>query len=110
DRLVRSRIAGAGANLLRGQIMTAHGAEAARARHGGDQLGGVDRSHAAERDRMIDLQEVADRRSDHDSLFGSKVQKPGGSSTGAHRIVVARSNECNKCNPIDAKGSSYSCY
>src|SRR5262245_32851261 len=54
-----------GMNLLGRQVMAAHGAQTARTGHGCHELRRVHRAHAAERDGMIDLQEVAYRRSDH---------------------------------------------
>jgi hypothetical protein len=53
-------------NLLGRQVMAAHGAQTARTGHGCHELRRVHRTHAAKRDGMIDLQEVAYRRSDHD--------------------------------------------
>jgi hypothetical protein len=52
-------------NLLGRQVMAAHGAQTARTGHGCHELRRVHRAHAAKRDGMIDLQEVAYRRSDH---------------------------------------------
>src|SRR5215475_4410145 len=48
-----------GMNLLGRQVMAAHGAQTARTGHGCHELRRVHRAHAAERDGMIDLQEVA---------------------------------------------------
>ena len=42
-------------NLLRRQVVAAHCSQAARTGHGRHKFRGVDRSHAAKRDRMIDL-------------------------------------------------------
>ena len=44
-----------GVDLLRRQIMTAHGAQTARTGHGCHEFRSVDRSHAAKRDGMIYL-------------------------------------------------------
>jgi hypothetical protein len=57
-----------GSDLVRVHVVTAHRAETARARHRGHELGRIDRSHAAERNRMLDIQQVADRRPDHGFL------------------------------------------
>jgi len=54
-----------GMNLLGRQIMAAHGAQTARAGHGGHELRRVHRTHAAKRDGVLYLQEVTYRRSDH---------------------------------------------
>jgi hypothetical protein len=52
-------------NLLRPEVMTTHCAETARVGDGGDERRCIDRPHAAEHNRMLDAQEVADGRSDH---------------------------------------------
>jgi hypothetical protein len=54
-----------GSNLVRAHVVAAHGSKPARARHGGHQVGRIDRSHASERNRVLDIQQVANRRPDH---------------------------------------------
>ncbi|HVA13646.1 MAG TPA: hypothetical protein VNF99_10375 [Stellaceae bacterium] len=55
----------AAANSLGAQAVTAHRAEPAGIRDRRDQIGRIDRAHAAERDRMHDAQHVANPRADH---------------------------------------------
>ena len=70
ERLVGFLADGRGplADLLRRQIVAAERAEPAGPRHRGDQRRRGGRAHAAERDRMLDVEQVADRRADHDVL------------------------------------------
>ena len=56
------------ADLLRRQRMTAHRAEPARSRYCGGHRRRRRPSHAAEGDRVVDLQQAADRRPDHATL------------------------------------------
>jgi hypothetical protein len=62
---LRTDRVGALADLLRGLIVAAERAETAGARDRRDQLGVRRRAHAAQGDRVIDVEEVADRRSNH---------------------------------------------
>ena len=48
------------ADLLRGQVMAAHGAEAAGIANGGRKLRRRCRPHAAQRDRVFDIQKFAE--------------------------------------------------
>ena len=58
---VRSRIAAVPALICSAFMMVAaHGAETAGIRHRGNEIGRIDRAHAAEDDRMLDLQEIAE--------------------------------------------------
>ena len=64
--LVSRRIAPARSSICsRREIVAAERAEPAGLRHRGDQLRRGGRAHAAERDRMLDVQQIADRRADH---------------------------------------------
>jgi hypothetical protein len=56
---------GALADLLGSLTVTAERAKAARIGHGGNEFGRRRRAHAAERDGMLDAQQIADRRWQH---------------------------------------------
>ena len=75
-----------GSNLLRAEIVTPHCPETPGARHGGDERRSLDRAHAPERNRMLDLQHIADRRADHDCISRSllairRTRRPHGSAS-----------------------------
>jgi hypothetical protein len=55
----------ASANLVDLHTSTAQRAETTGIRNSGDKLRRVDRGHTSKRDRVFDLQDVADRRVNH---------------------------------------------
>ena len=55
-------------NLIWSQVMTSQSAKAARSRNGGHERRRGGGAHAAERDRVLDVQQVTDWRSDHEFL------------------------------------------
>ena len=52
--------------LGRAETVASHGAQPAGFRNRGDERRRMDRSHAAEKDRVVDVEHVADRCSDHE--------------------------------------------
>jgi hypothetical protein len=59
------------ANLLGREVVAPERAKPARVRHRRNEIGRNDRAHAAQGDRMLDAEQVANRRADHHDLLCS---------------------------------------
>jgi hypothetical protein len=82
--------AGALLDLLRRQIVAAERAEPARLRHRGNEFRRGRRAHAAERDRMLDVQQITDRRAYHAFLPTNVPPALSGSDAPKDSAAVCR--------------------